>query len=427
MNAPFRRGACPGLSAPMQTGDGLLLRFLPIGTVRLPAFIGLCAAARTFGNGIVEVTARGSIQVRGLTATSAPRFAEAVGTLGISAEDGLPIHVNPLTGLDTDEILDAGKLAADLRGALARSNLAARLSPKVSVTIDGGSVLDVDQLSADVRLRAESTNGAALFRISVGGDATSATAIGFVAPANGVSAALELLEAISQRGSDARARNIIAAEGSARFSEAIADLLLGVGPSFRATIATDREPIGTHRLRDGTVAFGLGLAFGHADAISLEHLAEIAAAMGASGIRAAPGRVLIVIGLAKDALSAFAAEATRLGFIVRADDPRRHVFACAGAPVCASAHMATRLLAPRVVADSADCLGKSFTVHLSGCPKGCAHPLSAALTVVGTPAGGALVANGTVRDSAYAVVASNQLLAAIAGAVRESRHERRHV
>ena len=68
--APPRRGACPGLSAPMQTGDGLLVRLLPLGTISLRAFADLCRAARTHGNGIVEVTSRGSIQVRGLSAAS---------------------------------------------------------------------------------------------------------------------------------------------------------------------------------------------------------------------------------------------------------------------------------------------------------------------------------------------------------------------
>ena len=75
---PHRRGACPGLSAPMPTGDGLLVRLRPIGTVSLAAFKALCAAARQYGNGVVEITARGSIQVRGLSAASAPHFADAV-------------------------------------------------------------------------------------------------------------------------------------------------------------------------------------------------------------------------------------------------------------------------------------------------------------------------------------------------------------
>ena len=69
--APFRRGACPGLSAPMQTGDGLLVRLMPAATVALDAMAGLCGAARQHGNGIIEITARGSIQVRGLSAASA--------------------------------------------------------------------------------------------------------------------------------------------------------------------------------------------------------------------------------------------------------------------------------------------------------------------------------------------------------------------
>ena len=86
MNAPSRRGACPGLSVPMATGDGLLVRFLPAGRVALDAFVALCAAARAHGNGTMEVTGRGSLQVRGLTARSAAAFAQAVGALEIAAD-----------------------------------------------------------------------------------------------------------------------------------------------------------------------------------------------------------------------------------------------------------------------------------------------------------------------------------------------------
>ena len=107
----------------MTTGDGLLVRLLPIGTIALDAFAALCAAARQHGNGIIEVTSRGSIQIRGLSAASAPRFAAAVAALGIAAEDGIPVLINPLAGLDAEDIIDAGALAADLRLALARRSL----------------------------------------------------------------------------------------------------------------------------------------------------------------------------------------------------------------------------------------------------------------------------------------------------------------
>ena len=78
MNAPQRRGACPGLSAPMLTGDGLLVRLSLTDSIALDALREICAAARRHGNGTIEITTRGSLQVRGLTARSADAFADAV-------------------------------------------------------------------------------------------------------------------------------------------------------------------------------------------------------------------------------------------------------------------------------------------------------------------------------------------------------------
>jgi precorrin-3B synthase len=177
-----------------------------------------------------------------------------------------------------------------------------------------------------------------------------------------------------------------------------------------------------HRLRDGSLAYGIGLAFGHADATVLEDLTETAASAGATGMRTAPGRALIVIGLAPDLWSAFAAQAERLGFITRAGDPRRRVIACAGAPICASAFIAARAIAPVIAETAAPLLDDSLTIHLSGCAKGCAHPAPAALAVVGTAEGCALIANGSARDAPFAIVPPDQLPAAIASAVREGNH-----
>ncbi len=59
ISAPMRRGACPGLSARWRPATDFspgsrrrtLLRFRPLR--------GLCAAARRYGNGIIEITSRG--------------------------------------------------------------------------------------------------------------------------------------------------------------------------------------------------------------------------------------------------------------------------------------------------------------------------------------------------------------------------------
>jgi precorrin-3B synthase len=415
--SPQRRGACPGLSVPMATGDGLLVRLLPIGTIALDAFDALGTAARQHGNGIVEITSRGSIQIRGLSAVSAPRFATVIAALGIAAGDGIPVLTDPLAGLAPDEIADATALATDLRGALAQSSLAQRLSAKVSVTIDGGGALDLDSIIADVRLRAEAVKGSVALCVSVGGDSRSAVPLGCIASENAVEVTTRLFEIIARRGRHARAREIVATEGIAVFRPAVADLLVASDcPNLRGNAR--KVPIGLHPLRDWTFAYGVGLAFGHADASSLRRLAEAAEAAGASGMRAAPGRTLMIIGLTQQAASSFAAAADALGFIVRADDPRRHVIACAGAPMCASADIAARALAPQIAAAAAPHLDGAFKIHISGCAKGCAHPAPAALTVVGTSSGCALVANGSTRDAPFKIVTTNELPAAVAAIVR---------
>jgi precorrin-3B synthase len=398
---------------------------IPIGAIPLAAFAELCKAARAHGNGVVEVTARGSIQVRGLNYSSAARFAASVARLGIAAADGVPVLSGALAGLDAEELLDAGALAADLRLALARGSLPTKLGAKVSVAVDGGGALNLDALAADVRLCAEAGNDGVVLHVGVGGDGGNATQLGLVAPAHGVDAAVRLLEVIGRRGRDARARDILSAETTAVFRSAIADLFLGDASPRRARATNDA--IGLHRLRDGSLACGIGVAFGHADAASLEQLVEAASAAGSCAMRAAAGRALMIIGLTKEASTSFSAIAERLGFIVRADDARRHVVACAGAPICASAAIAARAMGPQIAAAAAPYIDDSFTIHISGCAKGCAHPGPAALTVVGTSAGCALVANGSTRDTPLAVIPTDEAAAAIARLAHQHRHEGDHV
>jgi precorrin-3B synthase len=421
MTAPPRRGACPGLSAPMPTGDGLLVRLQPTGTIPLAVFAELCGAGRRRGNGVIEVTSRGSIQVRGLSSETAPQFAADVAALGIAADDGVPILCSPLAGIGAEEIIDSAALAAELRHALAQRSLAATLSPKVSVAVDGGGALGLASLSADIRLRAHKTDAEVTLSVGVGGDAKSATGLGNIAPAHGVEAVIALLDVIARHGRATRAREIDVAE----FHSAITDISL---PGREADLLWhERDAIGAHPLRDGSLACGVGLAFGHSDATTLERLTEVAKATGAKGFRAAPGRALLAIGLPWANSAAFAAAAEELGFITRANDKRRNIFACAGAPICTSAHIAARALAPAIANQMTALGGDDFTVHISGCAKGCARAAPATLTVVGMPDGCALVAGGTARDGAFAQVATRELPEAIARFASQRRREAAHV
>jgi precorrin-3B synthase len=300
---------------------------------------------------------------------------------------------DPLAGLDPREATDAGAIAADLRDAIAAAPFAANIGPKVSVAIDGAGVLHLDAVTADVRMRAQASG--AHLHVAVGGDAETATSIGAVAAEHAVGAAMRMLRVIAAGGPAARARDIVATNGAAGFRGVIDDILVDLPPPPRRPAA---DPLGMHALRDGRAVIGLGLAFGHTHATALEELTHAAADLGATGLRTAPGRALLVVGVIEDGAERLPDVAQRLGFIVRADDPRRQIVACAGAPICAAAEISTRALAPSLAANAAIAGADTPMVHLSGCAKGCACPRPTPLTVVGIEGRCGVVVNGSVRD-----------------------------
>ncbi|MEA2995494.1 MAG: precorrin-3B synthase, partial [Alphaproteobacteria bacterium] len=143
------------------------------------------------------------------------------------------------------------------------------------------------------------------------------------------------------------------------------------------------EPVGTHKQRAGHVAVGVGLAFGHTDAPTLQALLDAAILAGVGGVRPAPGRVLLFVGLGRDGVAPLVAAAGNLGFITDPHDLRRRVVACAGAPVCGSGEIPARALGPQVAQAAAGLIGAGEVIHISGCAKGCAHRGPAALAAIG--------------------------------------------
>lgn len=373
------RHACPALSAPMETGDGLLVRLLPTGPIPLDAFIGLCAAARAHGNGVMEITARGSVQVRGLTPISAPLFVAQVAALDLDICEGVAVIADPLPD-DPAALIDAHGLAAALRRAIAAAMLV--LAPKVSVVVDGGGRLGLDALFADIRLRALATPEGPKLQLALAGDAASATPLGVLSVEEAVDTVLALLTSIAAVGPEARAADLLPA------------------PNAGARVATTPQPrpqaIGRHPLKDHAVALGLGLAFGQAQADELAELARLAQINGAGWLRPAPDRALLLGPLSAASASAMTQAAQARGFVVEAADPRRRIAACPGAPACAHGLIAARALAAEI-ARHVTLHGDGIAIHVSGCAKGCAHPGSAPLTVVGTSQGCGIVRDGAAQ------------------------------
>ncbi len=388
----------------MPTGDGLLARLMPSGPLAIDTVVALCDAGQVHGNGIVEVTQRGSLQFRGLSAASAPEFARCVVALGLDAGGGAPLIASPLMGLDAHEFADLRPLLAALRAELANHRFAS-VGPKVSVLIDGGGSLHLDGVPGDIRVQAVPAAEDSRLHVSIAGNAATGTALGWTEPQHALEVIAHVLSCIASRGTDARARDF-ANGADAQALRTLAHLSDAPPPNPRPPA----EPIGVHRLNTGQVALGIALAFGFTEAAVLKRLAQVAAACGASSIQTSPGRSLLAIGLDVNGANELSAAAAAAGFLVRPNDPRRHVVACAGAPACGSARLATRELAPAIAEAAKPLLDGSLTIHLSGCAKGCAHPGAAALTFVGPDR---LVVQGCAGDTPHGMAPIAQFIAGL--------------
>ncbi|TIW86485.1 MAG: precorrin-3B synthase, partial [Mesorhizobium sp.] len=197
------------MSAPMQTGDGLLVRLNPVaGGLSPKLLIGLAESALRHGNGIMEVTARGSLQIRGLTVDSAALLAAEVDALGIAVRTGVPVETGPLAGIDPQEIADPRALAERIRAAIDEAGLTQLLGPKVSVIVDGGGQLGLDSVTADVRLAAVRIDGGVRWRVSVAGDGQNARLLATVGDDAARDIAIAALRMVAEKGREAHARDL---------------------------------------------------------------------------------------------------------------------------------------------------------------------------------------------------------------------------
>ena len=400
-----RRGACPSLAAPMDTGDGLLVRLTPrSGAFTTAQLAALADAAQAHGNGLLEISARGNLQIRGVRPDTLAPLRDAVNAAGIAPREGVPIDINPLSGADRDPLLtgadrdplltdDPAPLAAALRARLRDEDWPDSLGPKVAVVIDGGGRFDLAALLADVRLDAL---GGGLWQVALAGRRADATPLGRGTAQQAVGTAAAVLRAIAARGPHARARDLDAA-----------DLVGSLSPAAPLPSLERAPAVGLFPLTAGTAAT-LALPFGAVGSDTLAALISAAEQFGGRSLVPASGRRLIVPFADADAAAAFMDGARDGCFVVDPADARLAICVCAGRPACASAFIDARGIANRLAAAMPSLAGP---IHISGCVKGCARPGTPVAELIGTEAGVQITAGDPALKTALAAAAAPEIFA----------------
>lgn len=402
-----RRGWCPGVRRPMATGDGLLLRLQPFGGRLTADQVRIVAeAACDHGNGHLDVTARGNLQIRGVSEEAYPNLLALLDREGLAEPDGdgpnrLTV-LSPLAGLDPRERFDVIALAHAIESARAALE---GLPAKFFVAIDGGGALPLGSIGADLHLAAGENGGVAFRLPSSGGLHGSYTASLSHAP----DAACTILSGFAamrrmERTDAQRLRDLA--------PHLVQELTVSAGLEPAAAMAPRpaNPRTGVIPLKDGQAVL-LALPFGRSRAEQLVRAAAWSERFGTGEIRLSFTRGVLVPGVSDGDVAMLLDEARQAGFITDPNDSRLSLIACPGKPDCANAAAPAPTDALRIAAASGDLLAQGTTVHVSGCPKGCAHPGRADLTLVGRPDGRYdVVLHGSARDGSSLHLSLDQIM-----------------
>ncbi|WP_197677122.1 precorrin-3B synthase [Friedmanniella luteola] len=334
---------CPGVLRPHQAADGAMVRVrVPGGQTSGTALAALGRAAERHGRGLLQLTSRAGLQVRGLPSDLPDAFEAAVAAAGFlpsaSHERVRNVVASPLTGLHGG-LADLRPLVRALDDALQADDALAGLSGRFLFGLDDGRG-DVAALEPDLTYRALGPDHGLLV---VGADRGRAVALEDAVPA---------LLALA-RGFDA-AR---AASGVWRVRElpGWVDGLVGFAP---VPVPPAPEPplgaVGAHAV------VGVPLGF-----LSPVQLAAVTAVAGTGAVVVTPWRSLVV-GHGADRL----AELTAVGLVADPTSPWTAVSACVGAPWCASGRVDTQALVRSVAAEDR----RWPRTHVSGCERRCGAP-----------------------------------------------------
>lgn len=395
----LRRGWCPSTLKPMETGDGWLVRLHPPGAKLAPAQLRRIAAlAVEHGNGLIEISARANLQLRGVTLDSHPALVER-----LLAEHLVDEHegdgpqrvtlVSPLAGRDPSGLIDAAALAAQIEQ---RARTVPGLPAKLGIVVDDGGTQALDGFSGDIRLVGVGGTSAALCladRLWLG-------PIPIPEAAPTVAAILR----------DFAALRAAAPDQIRRLRDLSFEALASLSALSEAAAPAPRMPprrAGLFALKNDRFAALVGLPFGRCDAETLDRLS---AAQVKADIRLAPWRGLAFRNLDSTGAEALLLLAGDLGLITQDDDPRLSVQACAGSPACSRAEAPTMADAAKLADAAADLLAQGVSLHVSGCVKACAHPAAADLTLVGRDGRYDVVPGGTTRDKPVATLDLSALL-----------------
>ncbi|HSX72136.1 MAG TPA: precorrin-3B synthase [Pseudomonas sp.] len=384
-----RPSACPGLWRVVPAKDGGICRVkLPGGLLTSNQARAVVAAARTHASGVLELTNRSNLQIRGVREACQGALVQRLLDAGLGprhadADDVRNVLISPAAGRDPAAHLDTRPLAERLLALLQDVPAFHDLSPKFAVQLDGGEALAMLDHPHDIWLSA--LPGGRQLAFGLAGCPRS-DALGVVE----VDQAVQLVETLLHlflelAGEHSRMRQLLAELPAQAFLARLPFAFQRATPSFISP-ALDGAPLGMHaQAQPGRVMLLAGAPLGRLQAEQLQALADLADAEGSGELRLTPWQGVLLPDVSTDRQTSVVQAMSDIGLLLDARAPLARMLACSGTAGCAKAAADTKADALRL----ADQLGPhgSAQVHLCGCSRSCAAAHIAPYTLLAQPGG----------------------------------------
>ena len=327
MKNKYRKGFCPTLKTPICASDGLLVRIRPyMDVIESDNLIFLCNLSEKYGSGIMELTNRGSLQIRGIKEVYYQYFVKEILRKEITKKvfkNNLNLVINPFWKLG-----DKNFKIYNILAKLKVSNLPA----KFGLTIDLGKHSYLRDIYSDIRIENSDNN-----KILVRADGSSRGKI--VKFEDVESFVLEIIKWFLN----------FKKKNTCRMSELLLEKKLP------EEWCQNKPSDNCYKISPGNIKLGqiLGIKLGR---FSANNLKNLLIKCSTPRVRFTPYKMIILEKVSN---------ITDYNFIMTKNDPLLNLSACSGKNFCVNSTLDTFDLAYKI---------KDYTnlnVHVAGCEKKC--------------------------------------------------------
>ncbi|MGI0484233.1 precorrin-3B synthase [Pantanalinema rosaneae CENA516] len=428
---------CPGLFYGTPAQDGFLIRIrTPGGGLNFQQGQAIATLVEQWGSAAIQVTNRANLQIRAVHTAPTAEVFQTLQTLGLAAQNPSIDHLrnlmtSPTAGIDSQELTDTRPLVQALDAYIQSHPELADLPAKFSIGIDGGGAVGIGTRSEipwehrynEIQLSAvlgsgewEIGNGECpatlhsllptlhslprniYFQLALGGNKQLWDTQVLIQPDQCVSVVAALargyLDYVNQSPrlqKKPRMKHLLQDWGIERYLHQVNQYLtcpLRPVIACPTSFSTQRYAhLGVHPQRQPGLSYiGIHLSLGQLTATQLQELVQLSKTFGSSELRLTPWQTILLPDIPDQQVAEVLQHLSSLGFSVSDNRVAAAIVACGGKPGCAASKTQTQTHAI-ALANSLNqhlTLESPVNIHLTGCPKSCAQPSPAEITLLGT-------------------------------------------